>query len=86
MKKWIDIFIWILVLLFCFQIASAQTNDYIYRQFTTKKGLPSNECHEVYQDSRGYLWVGTDNGLVRYDGYEFKRYGNRQGLGEPVIF
>nr|HPQ21957.1 histidine kinase [Saprospiraceae bacterium] len=82
----IDIFIWILVLLFCFQIASAQTSDYIYRQFTTKKGLPSNECHEVYQDSRGYLWVGTDNGLVRYDGYEFKRYGNRQGLGEPVIF
>ena len=48
--------------------------------FTIEDGLPSNECHDILQDSTGYIWIATDRGLVRYDGYEFKTYGVPEGL------
>ena len=67
---------------FCF----SQKSLYEYEQFTTVEGLPSNECHEVFQDHEGYIWIGTDNGLARFDGNEFKIYGEEEGLGERVIF
>lgn len=37
-------------------------------------GLRSNTVTSIAQDSLGYMWFGTDNGLSRYDGYEFKSY------------
>jgi ligand-binding sensor domain-containing protein len=30
--------------------------------------------YAIYQDSKGYLWIGTHDGLNRYDGYEFKKF------------
>ena len=41
------------------------------RIITTHDGLPSNLVHDMAQDSEGYLWLGTANGLCRYDGYSF---------------
>jgi len=63
-----------------------QQSDYIYTQFTRNEGLPSNECHDVIQDSNGYIWVATDNGVARFDGAKFQRYGLEEGLGDLVIF
>lgn len=39
---------------------------------TTDDGLPENTVNAILQDSRGFLWLGTQQGLVRYDGYEMK--------------
>ena len=36
------------------------------------KGLPSNAVYDVMQDSKGFMWFGTDVGLIRYDGDEYK--------------
>src|SRR5205809_5019108 len=52
----------------------AQLNPANLTQFTEKDGLPGAEVHNILIDSLGYLWVGTINGLARYDGYEFKRF------------
>jgi len=38
------------------------------------------------QDSRGYIWIATDNGLSKFDGYEFRNYGLEDGLEDLVIF
>ena len=48
--------------------------------YTVDDGLPSNECHQILQDSLGYIWIASDRGLVRYDGYDFKTYGIGDGL------
>jgi len=48
--------------------------------YTVDDGLPSNECHDILQDSLGYIWIATDRGLVRYDGYNFLTYGLEDGL------
>ncbi|MFT4534723.1 MAG: ligand-binding sensor domain-containing protein [Saprospiraceae bacterium] len=63
-----------------------QKSDYIFIQFTLQNGLPSNECYDVIQDSEGYIWVATDNGVVGIDGVVFTRYGLPEGLEDLVIF
>lgn len=57
-----------------------------YRHFTTANGLPSNKVYCSFQDSRGFIWLGTDNGLVRYNGSEFKVFTADNGLPDNEVF
>ncbi len=51
------------------------------RQIGEKEGLPSQIIYEIKQDQKGFLWLGTDVGIFRYDGYEFKNYVVPQSQG-----
>ncbi|NJK95002.1 MAG: hypothetical protein HC905_08905 [Bacteroidales bacterium] len=42
--------------------------------FSVVEGLSQTTINTIFQDSRGYLWIGTQGGLNRYDGYTFKAY------------
>lgn len=77
--------IFLTIILFSKTVLGQQSN-YIYQQYTVIDGLPSNECYSIIQDSRGFIWISTDNGVVRFDGYAFKEYGIEEGLGDLVIF
>lgn len=61
----------ILLLLLTLRI-SAQTGKF----YNTDNQLPSSFVNQVYQDSQGYIWIATRNGLSRYDGYQFKNFTN----------
>ena len=50
------------------------TQEIKFRYFKTEDGLASNTVNCVLQDSRGYIWFGTGDGLTRYDSYEFTTY------------
>ncbi|NOX37173.1 MAG: PAS domain S-box protein [Calditrichaeota bacterium] len=50
------------------------SHDYGVQLFTVKTGLPSNLTKATIQDENGFIWVATDNGLVRFDGVEFKKF------------
>lgn len=39
-------------------------------------GLPSNAIRRIHQDKEGYMWFASPNGLIKYDGYEFKMFRN----------
>jgi ligand-binding sensor domain-containing protein len=45
-----------------------------FEQLTTVEGLPNNSVNAIAQDSTGYLWIGTWEGLARYNGYEVQTY------------
>jgi ligand-binding sensor domain-containing protein len=65
----------------------AQQNPQPYfRNYSTEHGLPSPETYCTFQDSRGYIWFGTDNGACRFDGYEFRTFGSKDGLSSNVVF
>lgn len=49
--------------------------EFSVRQFGIDDGLPSSSVYEVKQDKLGYYWIATDQGLVKYDGYEFHQIG-----------
>ena len=57
-----------------------------FRQYTTDHGLPSSEVYSILQDREGFIWISTDNGVSRFNGYEFQNYGFKEGLRENVIF
>ena len=54
--------------------SSAQLNVNNLIQYTEADGLPGAQVNQILVDKLGYIWVGTINGLARFDGYEFKRY------------
>lgn len=45
-----------------------------FSHITTKEGLSSNYATAIAEDRQGFIWIGTGNGLNRYDGYRFKHY------------
>lgn len=56
------------------------------RHFTNEHGLPSKEVHAVFQDSKGYIWMTTDHGLCRYNGYAFETFSTADGLANNTLF
>lgn len=46
-------------------------DDYIIRIWTSKMGLPQDTVYDIVQDRQGYMWFGTDDGTVRFDGIRF---------------
>ncbi|WP_192348531.1 glycosyltransferase [Algoriphagus sp. Y33] len=54
--------------------------SYQFRHLTTKDGLSNSNVSAVLKDSYGFLWIGMESGLNRYDGYGFKSYSAELGL------
>ena len=47
-------------------------NAYSRQKWTTENGLPQDSVHAIVQTADGYLWIGTEAGLARFDGYQFR--------------
>ena len=67
----------------------AQSDDMIIEHISTEQGLSHRNVNCVMEDSYGFLWIGTADGLNRYDGYEFVVYKNdvwdTTSLSSPII-
>src|SRR6476660_6962811 len=50
------------------------------RRYSTANGLVHNHVNALFSDSRGFLWVCTDEGLARFDGQQFKTYTRHNGI------
>jgi len=55
-------------------LPDVNTDEWRIQRFDTQHGLPHNTITAITKDHLGYLWVGTPNGLVRYDGYSFRPF------------
>lgn len=73
MQKWL----YGLVLLIAFlsgwtEVAMAQPNNYQFVRYSAEKGLSHNQVNCFLKDRKGFVWIGTAEGLNRFDGYTFK--------------
>jgi ligand-binding sensor domain-containing protein len=55
------------------------------RAYTSADGLPMNRMNDILNDRQGFLWFATDQGLARFDGYEFRTFGVEDGLPSRTI-
>ena len=70
----------ILALLLWNQFIEAQNETHIIKHLSTKQGLSSNIVSAIIQDNFGYIWIGTANGIDKYNGYSFEKYNKRDGI------
>ena len=70
----------LLPILFCVCAPARAEELMAFHNLTTADGLISNQVSAIYRDSRGFLWVGTEEGLDRYDAYRFCSFTAQDGV------
>ncbi len=72
---------WFGIIFFCFCLGQ---NSVLFGQepisYSTKNGLPSNHIYDLQEDADGFIWIATNRGLVKFDGFEFKVFTHKNGL------
>ena len=87
MKKIIITFVALIIGLIC----RAQTIDehYYFKSLSSQNGLSQNTVSAILQDSKGFMWFGTKDGLDRYDGVSFRHFKydrtNPRSLGNNFV-
>jgi anti-sigma regulatory factor (Ser/Thr protein kinase) len=75
-------------LIFCFGVLTtgfSYGQNISIQQFTTSSGLPSSTIYQITEDSQGSIWLATKDGVVKYDGTNFKIYTAYDGLYENEV-
>lgn len=85
LKQFLRLFFSIVAAICCLPVdVNAQKLDFV--SYTVDEGLSQSEARAVFQDSRGYLWVGTaGGGACKYNGIEFTEYSHKHGLEGTFI-
>ena len=62
-----------------------QAQEPVYIHLSEKNGLPDKEFYDIFEDDKGFIWLGADKGLFRYDGKNFKNYLNKNQRGLSIF-
>ncbi|MCF6129496.1 histidine kinase [Flavobacterium sp. AS60] len=67
--------IFFILLLFGITITvKAQSNEFIFKNYDIQDGLCDNNINSMIEDDKGFIWIGTKEGLSRFDGAEFRNF------------
>jgi len=64
--------------------ANAQTLSFKFKHINIGQGLSNSTIETIYQDSKGFMWFGTRDGLNKYDGYQFKVFKNTPSIANSI--
>src|SRR5882672_7113067 len=76
---------WAAVALLLVGLPVARAERLPIKSYTTTDGLESSFVQRILQDSRGFMWFSTRNGLSRFDGNQFTTYNREHGLPHSTI-
>ncbi|MFN4247501.1 MAG: histidine kinase [Flavipsychrobacter sp.] len=68
------------------QSAAAQKIQRGYYNYNIYNGIPSNHVYQVIIDTFGYVWIATTKGVLKYNGYTFKKFGFEEGLAKEDVW
>lgn len=77
---------WTLLLLLLTLPARAESGEVqaLFKNYSTRQGLPHNRISDIHTDSQGFVWICTWYGVSRFDGYTFKNYSTTPGDASPL--
>src|SRR5664279_3916465 len=78
------LFVW-LVLLLSVTIIPAKSQKYFFDNYSIKQGLSEQKVYTLLQDSKDYIWLGTANGVSRFDGKKFENFTSLNNLGSGGV-
>lgn len=66
--------LYLLITFFCLICNIKANNNFIFKHYTVSHGLSNSNINDIAQDSLGFIWIATDNGLNKFDGYTFTSF------------
>lgn len=76
----------VFIFLLAAQVLPCHAQEVPFRKFGLDNGLPSNRVYSFTQDRDGYIWIATEGGVVKYNGYSFKVFTTRDGLPSSDVW
>jgi ligand-binding sensor domain-containing protein/two-component sensor histidine kinase len=67
-----------------FFTASMYGQPLLFENYSSEQGLSQNSCYTIAQDANGFMWFGTQDGLNRYDGKQFKVFLPQNNIGKKL--
>lgn len=75
----------IIAILCCLHLqVIAQTGNLVFKHINRASGLPVDEITCLAQDSTGFIWIGSKEGLFRFDGFNFKNFSHIPGNNQTI--
>jgi ligand-binding sensor domain-containing protein/serine phosphatase RsbU (regulator of sigma subunit) len=78
-------FLNVCILLILFISLQTSGQDYFFRQYANESGLYHSFVYAINQDRDGFLWMGTGDGLYRFNGFEFEYFSSELGLAGNFV-
>lgn len=67
-------------------LSGSKAQDISFNHLTINEGLAHNSVMSIYQDPKGFIWIGTRNGVCSYNGKEFTTYKYRKDTPNSLIY
>ncbi len=77
--------VYLIVLLITGSLNPLLSQQQLLKNYTVNDGLVSNSIRRIFQDSKGFLWIATWEGLSKYDGHVFTNYSTLNGLSHNLV-
>lgn len=77
------ILLFILLCTYCFPVSAHQ--DIVHRHYSKQDGLLTNEFYDVTEDQDGFIWLGSELGVFRFDGQAYKKYQHPEQKGVSIF-
>src|SRR5450759_3573740 len=84
-KSQAKLFVWLLLFL-PVTILPASGQKYFFDNYSIKQGLSEQKVYTLLQDSKDYIWLGTANGVSRFDGKQFENFTSRDSLSTGGVW
>lgn len=75
----------ILIFLFAGISATSIAQQYLFRNYTVNDRLVANAVRTIFQDRKGFIWIGTREGISKYDGHLFTSFTTANGLSDNLV-
>jgi ligand-binding sensor domain-containing protein len=75
----------ILIIFACGFFRQAASQHQLFRSYTVSDGLTNNAIRKIYQDSQGFIWICTWEGLSKFEGNKFTRFTTSNGLPHSMV-